>query len=76
MSDSSFISIDFCQLSDKGRCSNLTKVTQLAEPVLRRGLTGEKHNNDWQVHYVVPPIGLQIPLAPCVLSLAPPLGAL
>jgi hypothetical protein len=28
------------------------------------------------VHNVVPPIGLQIPLAPWLLSLAPPLGAL
>jgi hypothetical protein len=28
------------------------------------------------VQNVVPPIGLQIPLAPWVLSLAPPLGAL
>jgi hypothetical protein len=30
----------------------------------------------WLVHIVVPPIGLQTPLAPWVLSLAPPLGAL
>jgi hypothetical protein len=30
----------------------------------------------WLVHNVVPPIGLQIPLAPWVLSLAPPLGPL
>jgi hypothetical protein len=30
----------------------------------------------WLVHNVVPPIGLQTPLAPWVLSLAPPLGAL
>jgi hypothetical protein len=30
----------------------------------------------WLVHIVVPSIGLQIPLAPWVLSLAPPLGAL
>jgi hypothetical protein len=30
----------------------------------------------WLVQIVVPPIGLQIPLAPWVLSLAPPLGAL
>jgi hypothetical protein len=30
----------------------------------------------WLVHIVVPPIELQFPLAPCVLSLAPPLGAL
>jgi len=29
----------------------------------------------WLVHIVVPPIGLQIPLVPWVLSLAPPLGA-
>ena len=28
----------------------------------------------WLVHIVVPPIGLQIPLAPWVLSLASPLG--
>ena len=30
----------------------------------------------WLVHNVVPPIGLQIPLAPWVLSLAPSLEAL
>ena len=30
----------------------------------------------WLVHNVVPPIGLQTPLVPWVLSLAPPLGAL
>jgi hypothetical protein len=30
----------------------------------------------WLVHNIVPPIGLQIPLAPWVLSLAPPLGTL
>jgi hypothetical protein len=30
----------------------------------------------WLVHNVAPPIGLQIPLAPWVLSLAPPLGAM
>jgi hypothetical protein len=30
----------------------------------------------WLVHNVFPPIGLQIPLAPWLLSLAPPLGAL
>jgi hypothetical protein len=29
----------------------------------------------WLVHNVVPPIGLQTPLAPWVISLAPPLGA-
>jgi hypothetical protein len=28
----------------------------------------------WLIHIVVPPIGLQIPLAPWLLSLAPPLG--
>jgi hypothetical protein len=28
----------------------------------------------WLVHIVVPPIGLQFPLAPWVISLAPPLG--
>ena len=30
----------------------------------------------WLVHIVDPPIGLQFPLAPWILSLAPPLGAL
>jgi hypothetical protein len=30
----------------------------------------------WLVHIVVPPIGLQFSLAPWVLSLVPPLGAL
>jgi hypothetical protein len=29
----------------------------------------------WLVHIVVPPIGLQFPLAPWVISLAPPLQA-
>jgi hypothetical protein len=29
----------------------------------------------WLVNIVVPPIGLQFPLAPWVISLAPPLGA-
>jgi hypothetical protein len=29
----------------------------------------------WLVHNVVPPIGLQTPLVPWVLSLAPSLGA-
>jgi hypothetical protein len=29
----------------------------------------------WLVHNVVPPVGLQTPLVPWVLSLAPPLGA-
>jgi hypothetical protein len=29
----------------------------------------------WLVHIVVPPIRLQFPLAPWVISLAPPLGA-
>jgi hypothetical protein len=29
----------------------------------------------WLVHIVVPPIGLQFPLVPWVLSLVPPLGA-
>jgi hypothetical protein len=30
----------------------------------------------WLVLLVVPPIGLQFPLAPWIISLAPPLGAL
>jgi hypothetical protein len=30
----------------------------------------------WLVHIAVPPIGLHIPLAPWILSLAPPLGTL
>jgi hypothetical protein len=30
----------------------------------------------WLVHIVVPPIGLQFPLAPWVISLAPALGVL
>jgi hypothetical protein len=37
---------------------------------------GKSSTGYWLVHIVVPPIGLQIPLAPWVLSLAPPLGAL
>jgi hypothetical protein len=41
---------------------------------LEKGAPGV--GGDWLVHIVVPPIGLQIPSAPWVLSLAPPLGAL
>ena len=41
---------------------------------LRRG--GEGGRGYWLLHIVVPPRVLQIPLAPWVLSLAPPLGAL
>jgi hypothetical protein len=37
---------------------------------------GSRAPGYWLVHNVVPPKGLQIPLAPWVLSLAPPLGAL
>ena len=37
---------------------------------------GGRGGGYWLVHTVVPPIGLQTPLAPWVLSQAPPLGAL
>ena len=33
------------------------------------------HGGDWLYHIVVPPIGLQTPLAPWVFSLSPSLGA-
>jgi hypothetical protein len=35
-----------------------------------------EHRGYWLVHIVAPPIGLQTPSAPWVLSLAPPLGTL
>jgi len=37
---------------------------------------GTSSGGYWLVHIVVPPIGLQTPLAPWALSLAPPLGTL
>jgi hypothetical protein len=42
----------------------------------RNTSSGRGGGGYWLVHIVVPPIGLKFPLAPWVLSLAPPLGAL
>jgi hypothetical protein len=47
---------------------------RVGHPVLHMQLeTGAQ--GYWLVHIAVPPIGLQTPSAPWVLSLAPPLGA-
>jgi hypothetical protein len=48
---------------------------QLGHPLLHMQLETQLLGY-WLVHIVVPPIGLQTPLAPWVLSLAPSLGAL
>ena len=48
---------------------------QLGHPLLHMQLETQLWGY-WLVHIVVPPIGLQTPLAPWVLSLAPSLGAL
>jgi hypothetical protein len=58
--------VQWASLSSDGRLGHLLIHMQLESRA--RGY--------WLVHNVVPPIGLQIPLAPWVLSLAPPLGAL
>jgi hypothetical protein len=44
-----------------------------SDPYAARDMSSGRY---WLVHIVVPPIELQIPLAPWVLSLAPPLGIL
>jgi hypothetical protein len=58
--------VQWASLSSDGRLGHLLIHMQLESRAL----------GYWLVHNVVPPIGLQIPLAPWVLSLAPPLGAL
>jgi hypothetical protein len=58
--------VQWASLSSDGQLGHLLLNLQLESRAL----------GYWLVHNVVPPIGLQIPLAPWVLSLAPPLGAL
>jgi hypothetical protein len=58
--------VQWASLSSNGRLGHLLIHMQLES----------RAPGYWLVHNVVPPIGLQIPLAPWVLSLAPPLGAL
>ena len=58
--------VQWAPLSSDGRLGHLLIHMQLESRAL----------GYWIVHNVVPPIQLQIPLAPWVLSLAPPLGAL
>jgi hypothetical protein len=58
--------VQWASLSSDGRLGHLLIHVQLES----------RDPGYWLVHNVVPPIGLQIPLAPWVLSLAPPLGAL
>ena len=58
--------VQLASLSSDGRLGHLLIYTQLES----------RAPGYWLVHNVVPPIGLQIPLAPWLLSLAPPLGAL
>jgi hypothetical protein len=58
--------VQWASLSSDGRLGHLLIHMQLES----------RASGYWLVHNVVPPIGLQIPLAPWVLSLAPPLGTL
>jgi hypothetical protein len=58
--------VQWASLSSDGRLGHLLIHMQLES----------RAQGYWLVHIVVPPIGLQIPLAPWVLSLAPPVGAL
>jgi hypothetical protein len=60
------LSVQWASLSSDGRLGHLLIHMQLES----------RAPGYWLVHNVVPPIGLQIPLAPWLLSLAPPLGAL
>ena len=57
--------VQWASLSSDGRLGHLLIHMQLES----------RAQGYWLVHNVVPPIGLQIPLAPWVLSLAPALGA-
>jgi hypothetical protein len=60
------LQVQWASLSSDGRLGHLLIHMQLES----------RAPGYWLVHNVVPPIGLQIPLAPWVLSIAPPLGAL
>jgi hypothetical protein len=60
------LQVQWASLSSDGRLGHLLIHMQLETRAL----------GYWLVYIVVPPIGLQIPLAPWVLSLAPSLGAL
>jgi hypothetical protein len=60
------LQVQWASLSSDGRLGHLLIYMQLES----------RAPGYWLVHNVVPPIGLQIPLAPWLLSLAPPLGAL
>jgi hypothetical protein len=55
-------------LSSQGRQTRPTSATYAAKDTSTGGY--------WLVHIIVPPIGLQTPLAPWVLSTPPSLGAL
>ncbi|CRH48889.1 Uncharacterised protein [Chlamydia trachomatis] len=58
--------VQWASLSSDGRLGHLLMHMQLES----------RAPGYWLVHNVVPPIGLQIPLASLVLSLAPSLGAM
>jgi hypothetical protein len=58
--------VQWASLSSDGQLGHLLIHMQLESKAL----------GYWLVHNVVPPTGLQIPLAPWVLNLAPPLGDL
>jgi hypothetical protein len=60
------LQVQWASLSSDGRLGNLLIHIQLES----------RTPGYWLVHNVVPPIGLQIPSAPWLFSLAPPLGAL
>ena len=58
--------VQWASLSSNGRLGHLLIHMQLES----------RAPGYWLVHNVVTPVGLQIPLAPWVLSLPPPLGAM
>ena len=59
-------------------CTEAYKVCTTSGPLFPLTYAARDMSSGWHwlVHIVVPPIGLQFPSAPWVLSLAPPLGAL
>jgi hypothetical protein len=54
----------------------LTNDGRLGHLLLKMQLETWALGGYWLVHIIVPPIGLQTPSAPWILSLAPPLGVL
>ena len=76
---SHFLALAFpCTEKDKVSTTSgpLSTDGQLGHLLIHMQLETQALGGYWLVHIVVPPIRLQIPLAPWVLSLAPPLGTL